>query len=136
VFPADGGEPVDIPLPPERVRFIASSWSGDGGRIAGGLLGATGPPAAIYSFATRSWTRLAGSLDQEWMPDGRHLLMARRDGIFRVDPDTGAETVVLRRPLRSTQDRGALALSRDGRRALFSESGPESDLWTTELPRP
>ena len=136
VFPVEGGgEPVDLAALPQKERFIADSWSPDGGRIVGTFLEGNGAQTGIYAFASHSWAEVSNALAAEWMPDSRHLLVLRREGIFRVDPDTGAEAPVLGRPTRS-RERGQLAVSRDGRRAVFWEGGAESDLWTTELPSP
>jgi eukaryotic-like serine/threonine-protein kinase len=135
VFPVEGGgEPVDLASLPEKPHFVADSWSPDGRRVAGEVLDAPGVPPAVYSFTSRSWQRLpASSVFPRWMPDSRHLLTVRREGVFLVQPDTGEEKAVLSRPLRSTQERGWLAVSRDGRRAVFWEGGAESDLWMADL---
>jgi serine/threonine protein kinase/Tol biopolymer transport system component len=88
-LPPSERKPRPLPLAaPTSDSFAPSSWSADGGWLAGELFPAGRPSGGpgIYSFATRTYTQLAehGKLPI-WMRDGRHLLFLDEGKLFAVD---------------------------------------------------
>ena len=120
--------------PPPMGRFLVTSWSRDGGRLAGevGSARGVGEGVAIYSFATRTYERLTDFGEWPvWLPDGQRILfVARRNAYYVVD----ARTREVRKVWSVERDvLGPPRLSLDGRWIYFSRRTTEADVWMLTL---
>jgi serine/threonine-protein kinase len=120
--------------PPPMGRFLVTSWSRDGSRLAGevGSARGVGEGVAIYTFATRSYQRLTDFGEWPvWLPDGQRILfVARRNTYYVVD----ARTREVRKVWSVERDvLGPPRLSLDGRWIYFSRRTTEADIWMLTL---
>ena len=114
--------------------FVASSWTRDGSRLAGGLVlsgKARIPGVVAYSFASGSYERLTGQGENPvWLPDGRRLLYQAGRRVLLLDTRTRETRLVVEPPADSRIDR--LSLSPDGRVLNVVRVLEEGDVWMLE----
>jgi Tol biopolymer transport system component len=120
--------------PPPMGRFLVTSWSADGSRLAGevGSARGVGEGVAVYSFATRSYERLTDFGEWPvWLPDGQRVLfVAHRNTYYVVD----ARTREVRTLWSVERDvLGPPRVSRDGRWVYFSRRTTSGDIWMLTL---
>ena len=78
---ADGGLPELVPMPDDR-KWVARSWSPDGGTLALGYRGDAATPIQLLELESRHFSKVPGSeglFDPLWSPDGRHLAALSMD---------------------------------------------------------
>ncbi|CAN5724299.1 hypothetical protein BH18ACI5_BH18ACI5_15020 [soil metagenome] len=121
-------------------RFLPSSWSASGARIAGQVVGADGWRASVgvYDVSTKQFSRVPGDLATgaywiwpTWLGDSRRLLIRRRDGIALVDAGTGEGRVVLL--VGGDMIGRTVGVSRDGTWITYTETGTEGDIWIAAI---
>ncbi|HBL26807.1 MAG TPA: hypothetical protein DD490_08240, partial [Acidobacteria bacterium] len=120
-------ERVPAPLPRfAEGSFFPSSWSHDGGRLAGTD---TQGRIVVFTFATGRYEVFpALGFEPVWMRDGRTLLFRRdRKGIFALDLATRRTREVLIPPVGSTFS--AFDLTPDQRHLILAHETREGDLW-------
>ena len=119
-----------LPAPPDRRIdvFWASSWSPDGGRLAGwagSLTGQTG--IVVYDFRTNGFERITefGSFPV-WLRDGRRLLFSHENKLHLVNLETGRVRQIF---LPGSDTLSGKAISADNRTILYSLTSTEADIW-------
>jgi Tol biopolymer transport system component len=131
-----GGE-TEMPAP-EGARFWPMSWSPDGRRIAGGVMGEDGilRGVGIYSLDSRRFEtnpspqRLAWVVPR-WLSDGRRLVVRDTRGIAVLDPATWREKRIV--------TVGGYAIGQSVRVApgdrflTWTETATEGDVWMVSL---
>jgi hypothetical protein len=134
---AGGAVETEMP-PPEGARFWPMSWSPDGRRIAGGVMGEDGilRGVGIYSIDTRRYEsgpspqRLAWVVPR-WLSDGRRLVVRDTRGIAVLDPATWREKRIV--------TVGGYAIGQSVRVApgdrflTWTETATEGDVWMVSL---
>jgi Tol biopolymer transport system component len=121
-------------------RFLPSSWSASGARIAGQVVGRDGwqVSVGIYDVATKQFTRVPGDVARgsywiwpTWLDDSRRLLIRRRDGISLVDAATGEGHVVML--VGGDMIGRTVGTSRDNKWITYTETGTEGDIWIAAI---
>jgi eukaryotic-like serine/threonine-protein kinase len=121
-------------------RFIPSSWSSDGQRIAGMIISGDGSAVRIglYSLADKRiapvpglWAGGAVWLYPIWLNDSRHLIVRRPEGLSWLDADTGEGRVLV--PVEGLTVGVGAGVSRDNHWLLYTETASEGDIWTGTL---
>jgi hypothetical protein len=123
---------------PEGARFWPLSWSPNGKRLAGIVIGedATVHGLGLFSLETRSYEvrRLGGRLDwlaPRWLGDSRRLAVRGARGISIIDTATWQE-----KPLVEVGGYfigQTLRVSRDERFLTWTETATEGDIWMVTL---
>jgi dipeptidyl aminopeptidase/acylaminoacyl peptidase len=121
------------------VRFIESSWSPDGQQLLGtfAVPGEDYGSLAIYSFATRRFTRLYDSKDTGiafFLNDGRRILFQDKSKLMLIDSQTHAVRELISVGLDTTTYGGGAAvglewLTRDNRTIYFVRHLEQADIW-------
>jgi Tol biopolymer transport system component len=131
--------PAEAAISPTE-RFLPTSWSPAGGRIAGQVLGPDASVAAlgVYSVPTRQFARVPGEFGQApgwllpvWLADSRRLLVRRPGAIAVVNADTGAG-----HPLFAVGGDilgRSVGVSRDNRWITYTETATEGDIWIATI---
>ncbi len=131
--------PAEAAISPTE-RFLPTSWSPDGGRIAGQVLSADGSGAAVglYSLKAKEFARVLGESSQArgwlfpvWLADGRRLLVRRPDGIAVVNADTGAGRRLI--AVGGEMVGRSVGLSGDNRWITYTETATEGDIWLATI---
>jgi eukaryotic-like serine/threonine-protein kinase len=124
--------PERLPNPPGGA-WRATSWSPDGSRLAGiESKSDEGVAVLVYSFASRSFTRLSDvGLAPYWLSDSRRLIFTKTPGTLAViDRISRNVRDILSRP---GQDLVLHAVSGDGRQLYLVLRGKQADIWMTTL---
>jgi len=126
--PWSGQKPEQLLTPAGIGRFTAWSWSPDGRKIAGWMLGAL----TVYDVGTKTYQTLqkAGGRDPAWLPDNRRLIYFSGNGVFLVDMVTGAVKEVL---AIGTDVVRSVMISSDGRQLFVAHGATEADIWMARL---
>jgi Tol biopolymer transport system component len=123
-------------------RFVPSSWSPDGERIAGIVRQIDGSAASarIYTLATRQYTAIPGDWARGslgpwpvWLADGRRLVLRSSSGVAVADFETGAGRLLI--PGGGSMAERNVGVSRDNRWITYAETATEGDIWIAELTR-
>jgi hypothetical protein len=107
------------------------SWSPDGRFLAGIITATSGVKAGVgvYDLETSKLLTIPmQAIGEAWLPDGKHLLVARPRDFVVVQPWTG-ETKVLPIPEPLNVGPWGLRLSRDGRTICLNALEEEGDIW-------
>jgi WD40 repeat protein len=118
-----------LPLFDKTHGFLASCWSPEGKRLAGGLRTASTlePGVVIYSLETKSFERVSESGSPiAWFPDGRRVLVEDKNSLMTVDVETRKTQPVLDKLGHGVQ---TAALARDGRSVLVVRTDFQADIW-------
>jgi eukaryotic-like serine/threonine-protein kinase len=127
-----------VPAPPASERFVASSWSHAGDRVAGAALEAYGGEAralAIWSPASGAYRRFDlpvhgrgyGSV-AGWLPGDRALIARTSAGIVLIEAASGKSRV-----LAPANANAYVTLSRDGHTLSVENEILDSDIWLLEF---
>jgi eukaryotic-like serine/threonine-protein kinase len=132
------GRVQELPPPGNGQVFAATSWSGDGKYLAGGLeqTDRSGTPGVVvYSLATGRYERLtdAGGIPR-WLHDGRTLLYLQDGKIFRCDLHRKDSHLLLSPP----PDSAFISISAgpDDRTLYAVRKIAEGDIWMITLASP
>ena len=128
---------TEMPLPPEA-RFWPMSWSPDGRRIAGAVMGEDGIIRGVgfYELEARRYEmsplpkRLAWAVPR-WLSDGRRLLVRDTQGISIVDTATWREKRLV--VVGGYAIGQSLRVARDDRFITWTETATEGDIWLVNL---
>jgi Tol biopolymer transport system component len=122
-------------LPPAlgdpSARFLVNSWSPDGTRLVGEVLGKTAG-ILMYSLASRKYDLLADFGEWPvWLPDSRRVLfVAGGNGFYLLD----TRTKQVRKIQAVARDViGPPRLTRDAKAMYYSRRVTESDIWLVTL---
>ena len=113
--------------------FAASSWSRDGGKLAGFIsLPAASAGIAIYDFGAGKFTRYAAAAgyQPQFLPDGRVVYTVNSE-IMLLDPKSGKSSRIA--DVKPFALGPKLAVSPDGRKIYASLAPTESDIWMVEF---
>jgi len=118
--------------------FIPSSWSPQGDRIVGAASSGAVATVAVYTIASRTFTRVPGEAARGdfwvwpvWLADGRRLLVRRQDGVTIVDAASGASQLLI--PVGGNIVGRSVGVSRDNRWITYTETATEGDIWLATL---
>jgi Tol biopolymer transport system component len=123
----------ELPPYPDGLLFRATSWSPDGTRIAGDVLGAGTGGVALYDVAARSFKSITKSdMGGVWLPDGRRLLYRNLDPrtLDVVDIETGVSRRVFELPREVI---GTVDVSSDGRELVAVIVNRQADIVLAKL---
>ena len=123
----------EMPAYPDGLLFRATSWSPDGTRIAGDVLGTATGGVAIYDVKARRFTSVTKSgVGGAWLPDGRRILYRSGDprALDIVDTETGTSRRVFELPREVI---GAVDISSDGREIVAVIVNRQSDIVLAKL---
>jgi Tol biopolymer transport system component len=135
-----GALPPEEPAISPTERFLPTSWSPDGTRIAGQVLTASGSEflTIVYSLATKTFARVPGPWGHAtgwiypvWFDDSRRLLVRSPSGIAVVDAGTGAGHLLF--PVGGEVVGHSFGLSHDNRWITYTETATEGDIWVATL---
>jgi len=131
--------PFEAPISPSE-WFMPASWSPNGERIAGQVLGIgrPTPSLALYEVRTKQYARVPGEvrpgtmwLWPAWLTDGRRMIVRRPDGVAVVNADTGASRLLV--PVGGDMIGHSVGVSRDNRWITYTETATEGDIWIATL---
>jgi Tol biopolymer transport system component len=116
-------EPVETlpPVPDPTLAFSASSWSPDGRKVAGHT-----NSIWVYSFDTKTYSRIADGTWPVWLGDSRRLVYMYGGRLFLVDTVAPQPREILARP---GEVLGDPSLTRDGRQLYFTHATTGADIW-------
>ncbi len=119
------------PIPDADQFFVVTSWSSDGGMLAG-QIGYPGTGVMIYSFETESYQQLTDFGEWPvWLPDSRRLMfVSGGKDFFVVDLKTQEPQKVFSVPRDVI---GPPRISGDGRQVFFTRRVTEADVWLLTL---
>jgi eukaryotic-like serine/threonine-protein kinase len=114
--------------------YVVWSWSPNGQKLAGHLIGAGGPSGvAVYSLESQKFERLINSgAYPVWLNDGRRLLFQNRDKLYLADSHTRKAREIFSAAPHSITASGA-SLSANNRMIYFSVAIKEADIWLADL---
>jgi Tol biopolymer transport system component len=123
-------EPIEtLPVPPDPIQaFRAWSWSPDGRKVAGDR----GAEVWVYSFETKTYSRIAAGVTPVWLGDNRRLLYAFGGRLFVADTDSKQTRQILER---TGEALGDPSLTRDGRSLYFTHATTGADIWLMTFKR-
>jgi Tol biopolymer transport system component len=130
--PAEGQTPSRLPAMPDDRIFLPTSWSPDGKRLIGTILGdKKEEEIALFSFDTGAYQVLPVSGNSPvWVDDGRAIFLL--DGSLELlDTRTGAAHRLMSPPERSAFK--VVAVSRDGRDLFVVREIDEGDIKMLEM---
>lgn len=118
-------EPIEtLPRHPDPAQaFRAYSWSPDGRMIAGDVAGGE---IWIYSFDTKTYSRIADGAVPVWLRDSRRLVYASAGRLFVVDTVATERREIL---ARSGEFLGDPSVTQDGRSLYFTHATTGADIW-------
>jgi Tol biopolymer transport system component/predicted Ser/Thr protein kinase len=123
---------VELPRFPDAMRaegggLAPLGWSPDGRQLTG--TNGTGGIAWLYSFDTKTYTKVAENLSGErveWLPDRRRMIAAREGRLYIFDTATGEARLLLDMP---GEVLDGPQLSPDGSSLYFVRSEQSGDVW-------
>ena len=122
---------VELPRFPDELRAEGGGttlleWSPDGRQLTG--TNGTGGIAWMYSFDTKSYTKVAESLSGSivWLPDRRRMIAARDGRLYILDTATGEARLLLAIP---GEVLDGPRLSPDGSFLYFVRGEESGDVW-------
>jgi serine/threonine protein kinase/Tol biopolymer transport system component len=139
LFQLGPGDPPETEMPaPPGARFWPMSWSSDGQRVAGAVMGEDGIIRGVgfygldsrrYEISPRS-KRLAWAVPR-WLRDGRRLLVRDSQGISIVDTATWREKLLV--AVGGYAIGQTVRVGRDDRFITWTETATEGDVWMVSL---
>jgi Tol biopolymer transport system component/tRNA A-37 threonylcarbamoyl transferase component Bud32 len=143
IIPASGGTPTPVPLPPTGliIGYSEPAWSSDRERIACTGFVATGVSTSqIWSVRCDGSDPLpvtrgkAFNSNPIWSPDGRQLFFLSDQGgsrdIWWVPVDARGKPTGPARSLTVGVGVGAIAISRDGTKLVYTKVVERSNIWS------
>jgi eukaryotic-like serine/threonine-protein kinase len=131
--PEPDHEPVALPpLPTPGQSFVAWRWSLDGSALSGWKLLPDGRSAgiAVYDARAHRYTELtSGGVFPAWIEQGRTLLYAAGDALYRV----GVESRLVAKVTTLPRFFSTFSLAKDGRWLYYEEEQREGDVWLINL---
>jgi Tol biopolymer transport system component len=129
----------EVPVPRmEHEKLWPQSWSPDGKRLAGPLVGEDGAVGGIglFSFVTKSYQvkRLGSNVQwvtPVWLRDSRRLLVRDQKGISVVEPGSWRWKRLL--DVGGYMIGESVSISRDDRLITYTETANEGDIWLVSL---
>jgi serine/threonine protein kinase len=112
-----------LPPYPESAVFQAWDWSSDGKQLAGYT--STGA-VSVYSFETRTYTRIASGSLPRWLSDNRRLVYVSGGSLHLVDTVTKQTREIVPR---AKEALGDPSLTVDNRYVYYTHADTGSDLW-------
>jgi Tol biopolymer transport system component len=119
-------------------RFWPLSWSADGRRLAGLVIGRDGLASAIATYEiagsryARVFTREGHSwIAPVWLSDSRRLLIRDRQGVHLVDPLAGTSRRIL--DVTGYYIGRSLGVTSDDRWITYTETATDGDIWLMTL---
>jgi Tol biopolymer transport system component len=125
--------PETLPRPPEG-HFFLSSWSLDGGRIAGSVYfdDSRASRIAVFSLASQEYEVFpVEGVNPRWLSDGRRMLFADGEKLLLLDVETGQVKKIVERAGLDAQ--AIHAVSGDDRMIYFGIRRSEADIWMVTL---
>jgi serine/threonine protein kinase/Tol biopolymer transport system component len=132
-LPAAGQTPVRLPpMADEGNIFLPTSWSPDGKRLIGTILGTRKEEEiALFSFASNTYQTLPVSGNGPVWLDDAHAIFLRDGSLELLDTATGASRKLMSPPERSAFK--VVAVARDGRSLFVVREIDEGDIKMLEM---
>jgi eukaryotic-like serine/threonine-protein kinase len=125
--------PQVLPAMSDLIRWGAWSWSLDGRKLAGNILGAGNPDGIlVYSLEAQHYERLTDfGRNPVWLSDSRRLLFQNQGKLYLID----SQSKKVRELFSVAPDEFGLGvtISRDDHQIYFSLVTMEADIWLMSL---